>query len=217
MAVVHTSTAIEVGLMRIPIGRYWIMAMLLCVGASSTLAGEKTLPPRWERFRGPNGAGTSDDKNVPLKFSASENVLWKVDLPGGNSSPIVWGNHLFVHATSKDGKERSLVCLDAANGKIRWQKSMAAAPAKIRADSSFASSTPTTDGNVIFVSFWDGKDVHISSYDFDGNALWTKNLGVFNSQHGPGASPILYKDKLIIAHDMDKDDFDTKVPNVRPS
>jgi outer membrane protein assembly factor BamB len=172
----------------------------------------------WERFRGPDGTGTSADKNVPLKFSAKEKVLWKVELPGvGNSSPIVWGKHLFLHAASNDGKSRSLICIDTADGKIRWQKSIPGVTAKIRADSSLASSTPTTDGKAVYVSFWDGKDIFVCAFDFDGKKLWTKALGTFNSQHGAGASPILYKDMLILANDMDKDDFNTKVPNVRPS
>lgn len=188
--------------------------LILLFGTSIVLGGERN----WERFRGPNGAGTSDDKNVPIKFSATENVVWKIETPGeGNSSPIISCQHLFLHTTSADGRLRSLVCIDAWNGKIRWQKSIPAAPVKIRADSSFASSTPTTDGKTVYVSFWDGKDVHLHAYDFDGNMSWTKNLGDFNSQHGPGASPILYKDKLILANDMDKDDFNTKVPNARPS
>src|SRR5207237_3056667 len=97
------------------------------------------------------------------------------------------------------------------------QKSIPAQPAKIRADSSLASSTPTTDGKAVYVSFWDGKDILLSAYDFQGDMLWSKNLGGFNSQHGAGASPILYKDKLILANDMDKDDFNSKVPNERPS
>jgi outer membrane protein assembly factor BamB len=172
----------------------------------------------WERFRGPNGTATTEDKNIPLTFGPKENVLWKVPLPGaGNSSPIVWDKHLFVHAASKDGKQRSLLCLDTASGKIRWEKSIAGVPAKIRADSSLASSTPTTDGKAVYVSFWDGKNIQVAAYDFQGERLWSKDLGPFNSQHGPGASPILYGDKLILANDMDKDDFDTKVPNARPS
>jgi outer membrane protein assembly factor BamB len=172
----------------------------------------------WDRFRGPNGTGTSDDKDVPLTFGASENLLWKVELPGaGNSSPIVWGKHLFLQSASEEGKQRSLLCLDTADGKIRWQRSIPAEPAKIRADSSLASSTPTTDGHAVYVAFWDGKDILVSAYDFQGEKLWVKNLGTFNSQHGPGASPILYRDLLILANDMDKDDFTTRVPNVRPS
>jgi outer membrane protein assembly factor BamB len=184
---------------------------------SATFAG-LAHADNWERFRGPDGAGRSDDKNIPLTFGPKENVIWKVALPGvGNSSPIVWGKHLFLHTTSEDGKLRSLLCLDTADGKIRWQKSIPGVPAKIRADSSLASSTPTTDGEAVYVSFWDGNEVLIHAYDFQGEKLWTKKLGVFNSQHGPGASPILYQDKLILANDMDKDDFFTKVPNARPS
>jgi outer membrane protein assembly factor BamB len=172
----------------------------------------------WERFRGPNGTATADDKDVPLTFGTSENVVWKVALPGaGNSSPIVWGKHLFLQAASDDGSARSLLCLDTTDGRVRWQKSIPATPAKIRADSSLASSTPTTDGSLVYVSFWDGKDILLTAYDFQGEKLWSKALGTFNSQHGAGASPILYKDKLILANDMDKDDFYTKVPNERPA
>ena len=188
------------------------------IGLLLPLCSADVLADNWDRFRGPNGAGTTGDKDIPLKFGPNENMIWKVALPGvGNSSPIVWGTHLFLHSTSNDGKLRSLVCFDTVNGKIRWQKSIAAGFAKIRADSSLASSTPTTDGKAVYVSFWDGKDILVSAYDFQGELLWSKNLGMFNSQHGAGASPILYKDKLILANDMDKDDFTTKVPNARPS
>jgi outer membrane protein assembly factor BamB len=172
----------------------------------------------WDRFRGPNGTGTSDDKDVPLKFGAKENMIWKVALPGvGNSSPVVWGKHLFLQSATSEGKQRSLLCLDTTDGKIRWQRSIPAEAAQVRADSSLASSTPTTDGKAVYVSFWDGKDIQVWAYDFQGEKLWSKNLGAFNSQHGAGASPILYQDKLILANDMDKDDFTTKVPNARPS
>src|ERR1700722_13703419 len=130
----------------------------------------------WDRFRGPNGTGTTDDKNIPLTFGANENIVWKVALPGvGNSSPIIWGKHLFLHSASEDGKLRSLLCLDTADGNVRWQRDILAGPAKIRADSSLASSTPTTDGNAVFVSFWDGKDVLVSAYNFQGDVLWSKN------------------------------------------
>src|SRR5215213_10003436 len=81
----------------------------------------------WERFRGPNATGTSDDKNVPLQFGTSENVVWKAPLKGaGNSSPIVWGDRVFLHEASKDGKSRSLLCFDAASGKVLWEKGLAA-------------------------------------------------------------------------------------------
>jgi len=197
----------------------WLfVTLLLSFCPANVTAGEPTKQANWDRFRGPNGTGTTDDKNIPLTFGANENILWKVELPGaGNSSPVVWGNHLFLQSASEDGKLRSLLCLDVTDGNIRWQKSIPAERSKIRADSSLASSTPTTDGKVVYVSFWDGKDIVLAAYTFQGDLLWSKNLGSFNSQHGAGASPVLYKDKLFLANDMDKDDFTTRVPNARPS
>jgi outer membrane protein assembly factor BamB len=202
--------------------RCWLLVTLVLPFCPADVsAGETVKRPNiacWDRFRGPNGTGTTDDKDIPLTFGANENLIWKVALPGaGNSSPVVWGERLFLQSAGDDDKQRSLLCLDTADGTIRWQKSIPAEPAKIRADSSLASSTPTTDGKAVYVSFWDGKDILVAAYDFRGIALWSKNLGPFNSQHGAGASPILYKDTLILANDMDKDDFTTRVPNARPS
>jgi outer membrane protein assembly factor BamB len=205
----------------LPIRRWRLATLFLSLCLVDFLAGQ-TAPQAniatWDRFRGPNGTGTTDDKGVPTTFGPKENILWKIELPGtGNSSPIVSGRHLFVQSASNDGKLRSLLCIDTADGKIRWQKSIPAASAAVRADSSLASSTPTTDGKAVYVSFWDGKDIVVAAYNFEGDALWSRNLGAFNSQHGAGASPILYKDKLILANDMDKEDFNSKAPNARPS
>jgi outer membrane protein assembly factor BamB len=180
-----------------------LRALLLLLAAgfltSAAFAGN------WGRFRGPNGTGTVDDKDVPLTFGPKDNVLWKVPINGtGNASPIVWGKHLFLHAASNDAKERSLLCFDTTNGKIRWQKSIPGSPIRLsRGDTSHASSTPTTDGEAVYISFWNGKNIIIAAYDFQGQSLWSKDLGPWYSQHGPGASPILYKDKLILANDMD--------------
>ncbi|HEX3314957.1 MAG TPA: PQQ-binding-like beta-propeller repeat protein [Gemmataceae bacterium] len=190
-----------------------IRTLLLLVGILAIAGADN-----WDRFRGPNGTGTADDKDIPLTFGTSENVVWKVEPPGaGNSSPVVWGNRLFLHAASKDGKSRSLLCLDTTDGKTLWERTIPGSKVKIRSDSSSASSTPTTDGQTVYVSFWDGKEIVLTAYDFQGEKRWTKNLGAFNSQHGAGASPILYKNTLILADDMDKDDFTTKVPNPRPT
>jgi outer membrane protein assembly factor BamB len=158
----------------------------------------------WERFRGPNGNGISNDKNIPLKFSAADGVLWKTPIPGdGNSSPVVWGDRVFLQSASLDGSDRSLLCLDAATGNEIWKRTIPGAKAKIRPDSSLASATPTTDGEAVFVPFWNGKDILMFAYNFKGEKLWERNLGPFVSQHGPGASPILYKDLLIFSMDQD--------------
>jgi outer membrane protein assembly factor BamB len=185
--------------------------------AFSSLSGA-ALAGNWERFRGPNGTGTINDKDVPLTFGPTENLLWKVPLAGiGNASPVIWGKHLFLQSASTDGKDRTLYCFDTTDGKVRWQQSIPGVTVRIRKDSSLASSTPATDGEAVYVAFWDGKDIIVSAYDFQGTKRWSKNLGGFSSQHGAGASPILYKDKLILANDMDREDFHTKKRNEHPS
>jgi outer membrane protein assembly factor BamB len=197
--------------------------LLLALGglAGSALAGN------WDRFRGPNGSGVVDDKNVPLTFSAAKgsakNLVWSTPLPGtGVSSPVVWGKRIFLQAASADARERSLVCLDT-DGKLLWQRKIAAVKAQIhRQYGSHACSTPTTDGEAVYIAFWDGKDILLAAYDMAGNPLWSKDLGPFFSQHGAGASPILYKDKVILANDMDgyteqKDKSKKPVPVAHPS
>ncbi len=188
---------------------------LLCLGLALTLTAGVVRADNWERFRGPNGEGISSDKNIPLKFSAKENVRWQAPLTGGgHSSPIVWGDRLFVQTTSDDGSERSLLCFNAKTGAELWKRSIPGVKVKIRFDSSLASATPTTDGEAVYVPFWNGKDILLTAYNFKGDKLWERNLGEFVSQHGAGASPIVYKDLVIFS--MDKDAFREAVKKIGP-
>ena len=157
----------------------------------------------WPRFRGPNGTGVSADKNVPVEWTA-KNIQWKVPLPGtGNSSPVVWGERLFVQSSAADGSERTLHCLNTADGKEVWKQSIRANKAKTHAKSSLASSTPATDGERIYVMFWDGDKTFLHAYDFDGNKAWDYDLGKYESQHGAGQSPIVHDGLVILANDHD--------------
>ena len=177
---------------------------LACLGFAISITTAAARADNWERFRGPNGDGIAFDKNIPIKFNATEGVLWKVPIAGdGHSSPIIWGDRLFLQTSSLDGSERSLLCLDAKTGNELWKRSIPGAKAKIRFDSSLASATPTTDGEAVYVPFWNGKDIILTAYNFKGDKLWDRNLGEFVSQHGAGASPILYKDLLLYANDKD--------------
>src|SRR5437588_789243 len=158
----------------------------------------------WERFRGPNGTGVADDKDVPVKWSDGENVLWKVAIPGvGHSSPVVWGDHLFLQSASADGKDRWLLCLDPAAGKVRWTRSAPGRKGWTHPRNSLSSSTPATDGERVYAIFWDGKDITLRAYDFKGGLVWKQDLGSFTSQHGPGLSPIVYKGKVFVNDDQD--------------
>ena len=88
----------------------WVFATLCLAILASPAPADN-----WPRFRGPNGSGIAGDKDVPVTFGTSENLIWKVPIPGvGNGSPIVWGKHIFVQSASKNGKDRTLYCLGAA-------------------------------------------------------------------------------------------------------
>src|SRR5436309_7184915 len=85
----------------------------------AALAAAPAVADNWPRFRGPNGTGVAADKDIPISWDEQSGLLWKVALPGpGHSSPIVWGERLFVQTTSTDGQERSLVCLAVKDGKV---------------------------------------------------------------------------------------------------
>lgn len=158
----------------------------------------------WPRFRGPNGTGIALNQNIPMQWSGTKNVLWKTALPGrGNSSPIIWGDRIFLQ-TAPDDKERQMICLNAANGAIRWQTTIAGGRARTHKKNSLASSTPATDGERVYGLFWDGDKVAVHAFDFAGKHLWKKELGSFLSQHGPGASPIVCDGKVILNNDQDK-------------
>ena len=163
------------------------------------------LAENWPGWRGPRGDGTSHEKNVPVTWSAAQNVVWKVPIPGkGHASPIVWGRHIFVVTASKEKKQRILLCLDRKDGKIRWQRKVLEAPLeRINRLNSFASSTPATDGERVYVSFLDRDKMFVAAYDFDGNKVWEVRPGVFASMHGYCSSPVIWKDKLIVNGDHD--------------
>ncbi len=175
-------------------------ALLLALGVG-LLTPPAALGANWPRFRGPNGTGVSADKGIPVAWT-KDNILWKVPLPGaGNSSMAVWGKRLFLQtATDKD---RLLLCLDVTGGKELWRRSMAGGTTRKHPKNSFASSTPAADGKRVYVAFWDGSNTFLSAYDFQGKLLWRRDLGAFKSQHGPGASPIVFQDKVILPNDQD--------------
>jgi outer membrane protein assembly factor BamB len=125
---------------------------LALLALAVAFTGNTARADNWDRFHGPNGTGVSNDKNVPVHFGLKNNIRWKVPIAGtGNSSPIVWGNRIFLHTSSPDAKQRSLLCIDTDGNEI-WKRSIPAGKATIHPMSSFASSTPTTDGQAVYSS-----------------------------------------------------------------
>jgi outer membrane protein assembly factor BamB len=154
----------------------------------------------WTRFRGPNGTGIADDTDVPTKIDAST-TLWKAPLPGdGHSSPIVVKGRLYL--ASSTPKARMLLCYDDS-GKQVWKREVPGGVAKKHDLSSFASATPCSDGERVYIVFWDGKKVGLYAYELDGKPLWDADLGTYTSQHGPGFSPMVAAGKVIVNDDQD--------------
>lgn len=179
-------------------------AVLATLWIASTSPAEN-----WPGFRGPRGDGSSREKALPLKWSATENIAWKVPIPGrGHASPVVWGERIFVVSAVPEQQARLLLCLDRRTGKTLWQRTVLVAPLeRIHDLNSYASSTPLTDGERVYVSFLDRDRMFIAAYDFRGNKLWESRPGSFASVHGYSSSPVLYKDTVIINGDHDGDGY----------
>lgn len=175
------------------------------IAAFSLLFASLAHAENWPAWRGPRGDGTSEEKQVPLKWSATENIAWKVEIPGlGHSSPIVWEDHLFLTTCLTESGDRVLLALDRKTGTTRWKQTVLTSPLEGKHKlNSYSSSTPATDGKLVFVSFLHGKEMCIAAYDFSGKQKWLVKPGVFSSVHGYCASPILYKDMVIINGDHD--------------
>ncbi len=166
----------------------------------------------WSQFRGPTGQGASPEKGLPTEWSAQKNVVWKLKLPGaGASSPVTLGNRVFITAYSgyaldakdpgkQDDLKRHLLCVDRAKGSVLWSKEFAAVlpEHKYAGEGSYhgyAPSTPITDGERLYVFF--GKS-GVYCFDLDGKQLWHAFVGKNTNGWGSGASPLLYKNLLIV-------------------
>lgn len=151
----------------------------------------------WPAWRGPRGNGHSADSGFPLRWSASENVRWKKELPGpGNSTPIVTGHRVFVTCASDQGRRRSLICLDRATGQVLWERHVQCDNVEPTHESNpHCSSSPVTDGQRVVA--WHGS-AGIVAYDLDGTELWRKDVGRFEHVWGTGSSPVLHQDAVIV-------------------
>jgi outer membrane protein assembly factor BamB len=184
----------------------------------------------WPQFRGPKSTGVADDPKLPDTWSATENVAWKTEIPGvGWSSPVVWNNKIFVTSVLSKGEieapkkglyfggERKastdehrwmVYCVDWKTGKILWEREAfkGVPPSSRHLKNSYASETPVTDGERVYVYFG---NVGLFCYDMDGKPLWNKRWGPFKTRYGWGtaASPVLHKDRIYVVNDNDDQSF----------
>jgi outer membrane protein assembly factor BamB len=167
--------------------RPWILAIL-------TLSA---FAENWPQWRGPNLNGISGEKNLPLRWSPSENVAWKLGMPSKTgATPVIWGTSVFLNVA--DGDDLYLWRVDKAKGTVIWKKLIAAGNYKINKQN-MSSPSPVTDGKAVYVMTGIGV---LKGFDFDGNELWMrevqKDYGRFGLNWGYASSPLLYEDSLYV-------------------
>ena len=173
---------------------------LLTLIALSTLAAD-VLGQEWTRFRGPNGTGLSATK-IPADWGGDD-VLYRSKLPGqGHSSPILWGEKVFLTGSAPDASRLMVFCVDGRNGETLWVRDFPYHEYRIHQFNSFASPSAAVDAERVYVSWGVPERLMMAAFDHDGTELWTRDLGGYESQHGCGASPMVYGDKVILANDQ---------------
>ncbi len=154
--------------------------------------------PDWIRFRGPNGSGISNARNVPTEFGPARNLLWRLALPPGHSSPILMGDRIYL--TAMRGETLVTLAIDRGTGRILWERGAPRVPTTVvDKRNNPASPSPAVEANGVYAFF---PDYGLVAYDAAGTELWTMPLGPFNNIYGMGASPVLVGDLLVLVCDQ---------------
>lgn len=165
--------------------------------AAAFVVGSAARAENWPAWRGQEGNGISASRNLPVKWDATNNVRWRVELPeAGNSTPVVWGDRVFLTQPLAKEKKRLLICFDGKNGKEVWRKGVEVGAAeRTHATNPYGSASPVTDGERVICWFGSGGLV---AYDFSGKELWRKDLGEHSHQFGYGGSPVIHGDFVFL-------------------
>ena len=172
-----------------------LAAMLINISAIA----QNTNPNVWPNFRGTNCSGiATSDQDPPTTFGQGKNVLWKITLPGGHSSPCIWGDRIFISGYQEEGKLLRMLCIDRKSGKIKWDENIhVEAFEKFNVVSNPATATPTTDGERVYFYFC---SFGMICYDFNGKLQWKLPMPVPKSynDNGIGTSPVIAGDLVIL-------------------
>ncbi len=181
-----------------------ILRLALVVAVFILAAERPVAGQQWTRFRGPNGSGESPAANLPVTWSEKD-YRWRVALPGtGHSSPVIWGQRIFVTSASEEDGRQIVQCLETAGGGLKWQRELPAGKYHRNALNSYASSTPAVDADRLYVS-WLAAGTHTIAAlgQTDGREVWRRELGPFTAQHGFGASPIVVGGLVVVPNEQD--------------
>ena len=175
------------------------MRLLLLVCLTVMLLSSLSLGENWPQWRGAKADGISSEKNIPTKWSKSENIAWRTPMPGqAGATPCVWGDR--IYATSADKKDLVLVCLNTMDGKILWKQTVGTGNQDARAgEGNSASPSPSTDGEHVWVFFGTGI---LGCYNKDGKEVWKFDIadrfGKLEIQFGMTSTPVLDGDALYL-------------------
>jgi outer membrane protein assembly factor BamB len=157
----------------------------------------------WTRWRGPSGQGVVGGAGYTDRWSPTENVRWKIPVPGeGNSSPIVWRDQIFLTTAHPDGL-LAVLSFRRTDGTKQWETVVPARPGRAHQKNGYASATVATDGARVYASF--GSE--LLALSIDGKIVWRQPLGAIANYHGPAGSPLLYKDRVIVYQDQSRGSF----------
>jgi outer membrane protein assembly factor BamB len=155
----------------------------------------------WPQFRGPTGQGIADEHNLPVSWSETKNVRWKVAIPGrGWSSPVIQGDRIWLTTATEEGRSLRAIAVDVNTGAIQQDVEVfrLKSPKLLNGKNSFASPTPVIEGDRVYLHFGAYGTACITQA---GEIVWKTKLDYDNGQHGPGGSPVLYDDLLIVSCD----------------
>jgi hypothetical protein len=193
---------------RTSVGTGVMLTVLACVPvAAQAQSGVRMVAPPndgerfWPRWRGPSGQGVVEPGDYVDTWSKTTNVRWRMPVPGsGHSSPIVWGDQIFLTTSRNGGRRLSVHSFLRSDGTLLWQTDVPEGRVeRHHGKNTPASATPTTDGERVYASFGSRG---LLALDFDGNVVWHRDLGEIENYHGPAGSPLLYDDTVIIYQDQ---------------
>ncbi len=168
--------------------------LLSCLVAFSATADN------WPAWRGDiAGSGITKQKNLPTKWSKTENVAWRTELPNrGNSTPVVWGDKVFVTQVVEANDFRSTMCFSLKNGELLWQNGVTFSEEEsTHRTNPYCSASPAIDGERVIVTYG---SAGVHCYDLDGKDLWKQDLGPQKHTWGNASSPVLFEDLCILYH-----------------
>jgi outer membrane protein assembly factor BamB len=179
-----------------------ILGWMSALAAGMAAAQDGGSARNWPQFRGDGCRGLVADQDLPVKLG-KETLAWSVPLPGnGSSSPVVWGDRLFVTSEDRKAGEVSLVCLDAGSGKTLWTRVVKTGGFHLHRMNNAAAASPCVSADAVVISWFDAvrKMVMLSGYSHGGKELWSVDVGPFKGQHGPSLQPAVHDGRIVFAH-----------------